>query len=93
MIFREEWEKYVAPFIKHPGCISKDPVVAAAHLTSIQWMEELGGSHYSRTDPAFIVRKFKAKLLEDDRQRIIKILREAKVSNSDVELKIFRDNA
>jgi hypothetical protein len=91
VIFKEDWDKYVVPFIKHPGCISKDPVVAAAHLTSIQWMEALGGSHYSRTDPAFHVRKFKAKLLADDRMRILRIMREAKVFNSDVERKVLAD--
>lgn len=89
MIFREEWDKYVVPFIKHPGCISKDPVVAAAHLTSIQWMEALGGQHYSRTDPKWNVKKFTARLLKDERLRVIAILRKHKVSSAAIEMEIY----
>jgi hypothetical protein len=58
----EEWEKYVAPFIKHPGCISKDPVVAAAHLTNIMWMEALDRGFHSRTDPEFHVKEVKGEV-------------------------------
>jgi hypothetical protein len=56
-------------------------------------MEALGGSHYSRTDPAFHVRKFKAKLLADERSRILQIIRKAKTFNVDVEREVLGDGA
>jgi hypothetical protein len=60
----EEWAKYVAPFIKHPGCISKDPVVAAAHLTSCRWMEVMGHNHVSFASPERNVKMFERAILE-----------------------------
>lgn len=54
----EEWDKYVVPFIKEPGRISKDPVVAAIHLTNLRWMRAMGHDHYSRTDAEWHVKRF-----------------------------------
>ena len=60
-----DWEKYVAPFIKHPGNISLDPVVAAAHLTNLRWMEAIGHSHDSRTDPEYHIKVFRMRILDE----------------------------
>jgi hypothetical protein len=59
-----------------------------AHLARIEFLEALGGQHYSRTDPAWNVRKFKDRLLKDERVRIIKLLRGLKVSTVDIERRI-----
>lgn len=65
---REEFEKYVAPFIKEPGSVSKDPVVAAIHLTNCRWMEAMGQNHHSRTDPEFHVKIFRERIQKEARE-------------------------
>lgn len=64
----EEWAKYVAPFIKEPGCITRDPVVAAMHLTNCMWMEAMGQGHYSRTDPEWHVEEFRKRVEREVRE-------------------------
>lgn len=65
------------------------PQTWGAHLANIQWMNELGHGHSSRTDPKYHLKLFKKRTLEDDRLRIIRILRAAKVANVDLERKIM----
>lgn len=60
------------------------------HLGLIAFMEALGHSHLSFTDPVRHVRKFTLRLLEDERARIIEILHRRKASNADLELEIHR---
>lgn len=65
------------------------PQTWGAHLANINWMKEVGQGHYSRTDPKWHIRKFKERLLEDDRRRVIQILRDAGIGNADIERKIL----
>jgi hypothetical protein len=66
------------------------PQTWGAHLASLAWMKALGREHFSFTSPARHVKAHTKKILEDDRQRIVKILRAAKGSNMMIEMKILR---
>lgn len=66
------------------------PQTWGAHLANCNWMNELGQGHYSRTDPKWHIRRYTSRILEDDRRRVIQLLREHKVSNGEIELAITR---
>jgi len=68
------------------------PQTWGAHLASIAWMNELGRGHFSFTSPARHVKAYTKRILEDDRRRILKIMREAKVFNCDVERAVLADS-
>lgn len=63
------------------------------HLGLIAFMDALHQGHFSSSSPAWHVRKYRKALLEDDRRRIVQILRKHKRSNADVELEIYRDGS
>ena len=65
------------------------PQTWGMHLARIEFMEELGQGHYSRTDAAWHVKRFKARILEEERLRVLRVLREMKVSNAAVEMQIY----
>lgn len=67
MTLKEEFEKYVYPFIKEPGNITKDPVVAAIHLTNCRWMEAMGHNHYSFSSPERHVKIFRERIEKEVR--------------------------
>ena len=52
------------------------PQTWGAHLANLAWMKEMGRGHYSFTSPARHVKRYTQKILEEDRLRILKILRE-----------------
>lgn len=68
------------------------PQTWGAHLACIEWMKELGRGHFSFTSPSRHVKAYTKKILEDDRRRILKILREAKTFNVDVERAVMLDS-
>lgn len=68
------------------------PQTWGMHLANIAWMNELGQGHHSWTDPKRHVKKYTKKILEDERLRILKILREAKTFNVDVERAVLADS-
>jgi hypothetical protein len=68
------------------------PQTWGAHLARIEFLEALGHPHYSRTDPKWNIKKFTSRILKEDRLRILKILREAKTFNVDVERAVLADS-
>lgn len=68
------------------------PQTWGGHLTAIAWMNAMGRGHFSFTSPARHVKAYTKRILEDDRQRILKILREAKTFNADVERAVMLDS-
>lgn len=65
------------------------PQTWGMHLARIEFLEALGHPHYSRTDPKWNVKKFKTQLLQEERHRIIRLLREEKSSSAAIEMKIL----
>jgi hypothetical protein len=65
------------------------PQTWGAHLACIAWMTAMGRGHYSFTEPKRHIKAYTKKILEEERLRVIKILREAHVGNMDVERKIY----
>lgn len=68
------------------------PQTWGAHLARCEFMEAMGQGHYSRTDPKWHVKVFRARILKEDRLRILRLLREKKVSSADLERAILQDS-